>query len=94
MPEENQDNLEQTIALFDRTLKGLLNGDLGLGLQGTRNGAIRYQLRLIQKNWKNYKSILTKKQHSQEDLIKVAEFNMPLLKQMDNAVKMYVTFMK
>ncbi len=94
MPEENQENLKKTIALFDRTLQGLLNGDLGLGLQGTRNGAIRYQLRFIQKNWKNYKSLLTKKQYSQENLIKVAEFNMPLLKQMDNAVKMYVTFMK
>jgi len=93
-PEENQDNLKKTITLFDRTLKGLLKGDLGLGLQCTRNGAIRHQLRFIQKSWKNYKSLLTKKQHSQEDLIKIADFNMPLLKQMDNAVKMYVTFMK
>jgi len=91
---KNQANLKKTIALFDRTLKGLLNGDNGLGLQGTRNSAIRHQLRLIQKLWRKYKSLLTKKQHSQEDLIKAAKLNLPLLKEMDNAVKMYVIFLK
>lgn len=93
-PKKNQDNLKQTIALFDRTLKGLSKGDLGLGLQATRNSAISYQLRLILRLWTKYKSLLTKKQHSQEDLIKIAELNMPLLKEMDNAVKMYVIFLK
>jgi hypothetical protein len=93
-PEKNKDNLKKTIALFDRTLQGLLKGDLGLGLQGTRNSAIRYQLRLIQRLWKKYKSLLTKKQHSQKDLIKAAKLNMPLLTEMDNAVKMYVIFLK
>lgn len=93
-PKKNQENLKKTIALFDRTLKGLLKGDLGLGLQGTRNSALSQKLRLIQRLWQKYKSLLTKKQHSQEDLIKVAELNIPLLKEMDNAVKMYVTFLK
>ena len=91
---KNQENLKKTIALFDRTLKGLFNGDLGLGLQGTRNSAIRNQLRIIQRIWKKYKSLLTKKQHSQEDLIKAAKLNMLLLTEMDNAVKMYVIFLK
>jgi hypothetical protein len=93
-PKKNQVNLKKTIALFDRTLKGLLKGDSGLGLQGTRNSVLSQQLRLIEKLWKTYKSLLMKKQYSQEDLIKAAELNMPLLKEINNVVKMYIIFLK
>ncbi|KHD07211.1 hypothetical protein PN36_09700 [Candidatus Thiomargarita nelsonii] len=89
-PEKNQGNLKQTVSLFDRTLRGLLDGDAGLGLTGTTDTAIRTQLNKVKGLWNKYKPLLSKRKVSQGDLAKAAQLNMPLLKQMNKAVQMYV----
>ncbi len=89
-PERNQANLKKTVSLFDRTLKGLLDGDAGLGLTGTTDTAIRTQLNKVKGLWNKYKPLLSKRKVSQGDLAKAAQLNMPLLKEMNKAVQMYV----
>ncbi len=85
----NKESLGKTVALFDRTLKGLLDGDKGLGLPGTKDVAIRGQLAVVQELWSEYKPILDSVDTSAAGLTKAAELNLPLLKNMNKAVKMY-----
>ncbi len=86
-PEENQAHLKKTMALFQQLLDGFLHGDATLGLQLTRNGAIRFQWRQVKKQWLYYESILKKSQYSQKDLLKAAKLNMILLKEVIKAFK-------
>ncbi len=86
-PKENKVNMKKTMKLFERTLMGLLDGDAELGLPGTKNFAIRNQLSAVKKIWDRYKVVLNKSQVSQKDLLKVAQLNMLLLKEMNNAMK-------
>ncbi|MEN8216673.1 MAG: type IV pili methyl-accepting chemotaxis transducer N-terminal domain-containing protein [Pseudomonadota bacterium] len=88
-PEINRANLKKTVSLFDRTLRGLLDGDAGLGLPGTTDAVIRAQLNKVDILWKKYQPILSKSNVSQADLVKAARFNMRLLKEMDKVVRMY-----
>jgi len=85
----NQVNLKKTAALFERTLAGLLDGDEELGLPGTEDEAIRDQLRLVDILWSEYKPILFAADTSVDGLAIAAEVNLPLLEQMNIAVKMY-----
>ncbi len=85
----NTANLKKTAALFERTLKGLLDGDQTLGLPGTKDPAIRAQLDAVQKLWAEYKPVLDKVDTSPAGLAKAAKLNLPLLKEMNKAVKMY-----
>ena len=85
----NRANLQKTAGLFERTLKGLFDGDPELGLPGTKDAAIRGQLEKVQKLWAEYKPILDKVDTSDEGLAKAAKLNIPLLKEMNKAVKMY-----
>ncbi len=87
--EANKANLKKTVALFERTLKGLMNGDAELGLPGTQDPAIRAQLEVVQGLWAEYKPVLDKVDTSPEGLAKAAKLNIPLLKEMNKAVKMY-----
>jgi len=87
--EENKANLEKTVALFGRTLKGLFDGDAELGLTGTQDAAIRTQLETVQKLWDEYKTLLDAVDISTEGLNKAAQLNVPLLKAMNEAVSMY-----
>ncbi len=77
------------LALFQSTLNGLLDGDEGLGLPGTRDQAIRDQLSIVQGLWEQYKPVLDAIDTSDAGLTKAAELNLPLLKEMNKAVKMY-----
>ncbi|MEN8216674.1 MAG: type IV pili methyl-accepting chemotaxis transducer N-terminal domain-containing protein [Pseudomonadota bacterium] len=88
-PKINRTNLKKTVSLFNRTLRGLLDGDAGLGLPGTTDAAIRAQLNKVNRLWNKYKPLLTKSNVSQGDLVKAAKLNMPLLKEMNKAVHMY-----
>ncbi len=94
-PDKNKSGLKKTTELFGRTLKGLLDGDGGLKLTGTKDPDISEQLKVVEKLWKEYKPVLTKVISStsndvpQEDLVKAAKLNLPLLKEMNRAVKMY-----
>jgi hypothetical protein len=88
-PERNRANLKKTVSLFNRTLRGLLDGDAGLGLPGTTDAAIRAQLNIVNRLWNKYKPLLSKSNVSQDDLVKAAKLNMPLLKEMNKTVHMY-----
>jgi len=88
-PKKNKANLKQSMSLFDRTLRGLLDGDAKLGLTKTTDTAIRTQLNKVKKLWKEYKLLLGKNKVSRKDLVKAAELNMPLLKEMNKAVLMF-----
>jgi len=87
--EANEANLKKTVALFDRTLKGLQDGDKQLGLPGTMDPAILAQLAVVEKLWAQYKPVLDAVDTSPGGLEKAAKLNLPLLKNMNKAVKMY-----
>ncbi len=93
-PKTNRARLAETVSLFERTLAGLLDGDGELGLPGTKNTAIRTQLMLVKKRWDEYKPILTKNRVSHDDLVRASQLNIPLLKEMDKAVRMYADSVK
>lgn len=86
---KNKDNLNKTITLFDKTLKGLVEGDAELGLAKTNNKKILTQLAEVQNLWGEFKPVVEKAETTVDSLKKVAELNLPLLNAMDKAVKMY-----
>ena len=85
---ENRQALEKTIKLFDKTLKGLLDGDKGLGLPATTDPKIRDQLAVVKKLWVSFYPLL-QKPATPSSLRQVEKANLPLLAEMDKAVKMY-----
>ena len=94
-PDENKSNLRSTASLFDRTLKGLLDGDADLELPGTKDEAIRTQLSVVSKLWKEFQPVVERASGvdtqtvSKADLTDMSKLNLPLLKEMNKAVKMY-----
>lgn len=89
------DELMATVALFDKSLKGLIEGDKELGLRPMKHSAILAQLRKVEEKWKPFKE-------NMEKLVKIAgssgEYrdyllanNVPLLKEMNKAVGQYET---
>ncbi len=93
--EDNKLALLETYSLFERTLKGLLDGDETLGLPGTKPQHIRDQLAVVDGLWQKFKPIVEYgAAHDTGDIpmdkIKVlADSNLPLLKEMNKAVGMY-----
>lgn len=92
--EENRLNLQETSGLFERTLKGLLDGDTTLDLPGTKEESIRTQLQKVEGLWTGFRPsvefAITEKGVIPEDKIgSLAEQNLPLLKEMNKAVGMY-----
>ncbi len=92
--EANRLSLLETYTLFERTLKGLLDGDETLGLPGTKPQAIRNQLAVADKLWTDFKPIVVSAVEKQDkiqtpEIMKLASSNLPLLKQMNKAVGMY-----
>lgn len=87
--QENQANLQKTVALFDRTLKGLRDGDVAQRLPGTLQPRIRAQLDIVERNWNEYRPVLEQQDYSEAQIRRAAELNLPLLKEMNTAVKMY-----
>ena len=93
--EGNKINLKKTASLFDKTLKGLKGGDADLGLPETGDAAIVAQLDKVAGLWSGLKPLMDKVTDvdatgaSRADIEKMAELNLPLLKEMNKAVKMY-----
>ena len=93
--DRNRRELKKTSSLFERSLNGLLEGDKDLELSGTKDPKIRAQLSEVQKIWKTYKPVVDRviasetNKVSAPDIKKAAEVNLPLLKTMNQAVKMY-----
>lgn len=92
---KNTKNLKMSASLFGRTLKGLRNGDADLELPPTKNIKIIAQLDTVSSLWSNFKPLvdavtdIDAKGVSTEKIIKMSELNLPLLKEMNKAVKMY-----
>ncbi len=82
-------SLTKTVALFEKTLTGLVSGDADLGLPATTDKDILVQLGKVEALWANYKPTLDSVDISQAGLQSAAAKNLPLLKQMNAAVKMY-----
>ncbi len=93
--ENNKLSLLETYSLFERTLKGLLDGDETLGLPGTKPEHIRAQLGVVNGLWTEFKPIVVfgadykTKGIDKDKIKKLAKTNLPLLKEMNKAVGMY-----
>lgn len=91
----NKLNLLETYTLFERTLKGLKDGDATLDLPGTPNETIRRQLDIVDGLWKDFKQVVSYAAESattsvpREKIDQLAAGNLPLLSEMNNAVGMY-----
>ncbi len=93
--EDNKLSLLETYSLFERTLKGLLDGDETLGLPGTEAAHIRDQLGVVDGLWSSFKPIVEygadpkTTEIPKDKVAELAKTNLPLLKQMNKAVGMY-----
>ena len=92
--ESNQLNLLETFTLFERTLKGLVDGDDTLGLPGTTQPAITDQLDVVNSIWLDFKPIVSKGSSAGAEItddmvVNLASNNLPLLSEMNKAVGMY-----
>lgn len=91
--EENLKNLSATRNLFDKTLKGLKNGDSDLGLDKTEKGKIVTQLGKVEALWqgfdKSISNVASTGAASEADISAIASNNIPLLKEMNRGVKLY-----
>lgn len=93
--DSNKLNLLETSTLFERTLKGLLDGDSTLDLPGTTNEDIRKQLNVVKGLWDGFLPIISEgvspatTSIPKEKIQELANANLPLLKEMNTAVGMY-----
>ncbi len=91
--ENNIHNLDATAKLFDKTLKGLKDGDTSLKLPPTTNNRIRKQLVKVEEIWAGFypviQNIISQKTVTKEQVGLVAGKNLPLLKEMNKCVKRY-----
>jgi hypothetical protein len=77
----NKANAKKTGELFESTLKDLTDK--------CKNDDIKKQLGVVAGLWGDYKAIIEKGDTSEASLKKAEELNIPLLKEMNKAVKMY-----
>ncbi len=93
--DDNKLALLETYSLFERTLKGLLDGDETLGLPGTKPQTIRDQLAVVDGLWQKFKPIVEygaahdTTEIPMDKIKTLADTNLPLLKEMNKAVGMY-----
>lgn len=93
--ETNKLNLLETMTLFDRTLTGLQVGDDTLGLATTESPEILTQLKKVDALWQKFKPLMAQGASPDTSTIsaaqvkQVADSNLPLLKEMNAAVKLY-----
>ncbi|HIM94364.1 MAG TPA: hypothetical protein EYM49_04930 [Campylobacterales bacterium] len=90
--EANTASLKKTAELFDKTLKGLVAGDETLKLPKTTDKDILAQLEKVSKLWEGLKPSIEKVANGKSDkatLEAIAKENIPLLKNMNQAVQMY-----
>ncbi|MEM8944507.1 MAG: type IV pili methyl-accepting chemotaxis transducer N-terminal domain-containing protein [Planctomycetota bacterium] len=91
--EDNLLGLRETTSLFDRTLKGLLDGDQDLELPGTQDAAIRSQLDTVNGLWLGvspmFESIIGGQSLSASELVTLSTENVTLLKEMNKGVKLF-----
>ena len=89
---KNRKNLKETMVTFDRTLKGLKDGNKGLHLVKTEDKEIVKLLNKEIKLWSLFRQFLNNIVEGKEnkDTLKAVEIaNMPLLNLMDRIVSLY-----
>lgn len=93
--EQNKLNLLETYSLFERTLKGLRDGDATLDLPPTKNPDILGQLAKVDALWAEFKPLVAFGAEPGTTTIPIekvealAKANLPLLKETNIAVEMY-----
>ncbi len=91
--EENLRNLEESRALFDRTLKGLRNGDAVLGLPPTTEPDVLDHLGKVEELWPLLETVVRNSVAGQnvtaQGIDTIVELNLPLLQAADDTVKAY-----
>ena len=88
----NREALIKTILLFDKTLKGLINGDKELKLPKTEDKKIIKELQAINSLWVEFKKFIDRVasgKFKRTALQAIEMGNIPLLKSMNHVVKMY-----
>lgn len=92
-PTENLKVAKATAELFDRTLKGLELGNPDMGLPKAESPRIIRQLGKVKKLWTPFKesvdSVVAAGTVSEDAIQKIADLNVPLLKEMNKAVKLF-----
>jgi hypothetical protein len=92
--EVNIQKLKKSSQLFDKTLKGLMNGDESLHLVAIKNDEIQKQLKKVHKLWrpfyKEIQKIIFSKANSNSYKF-LEQNNITLLKEMNKAVGMYAS---
>jgi hypothetical protein len=89
----NKKSLAKTVELFDKTLNGLINGDEKLNLPKTTDENILGQLANVSQLWTPLKMNIDKVINGEMDnttLEAIAKENLPLLKNMNEVVQMYI----
>jgi hypothetical protein len=87
---KNKANLKNTTALFDKTLKGLRFGSKQLKLKKTKDARTQTLLSKVNKLWKLYFPITKSVSNGGKvPVTKIAAQNLPLLKNMNTAVRLY-----
>ena len=90
---ENLSNLKSTRDLFDKTLKGLRNGDDSLGLPPTKKPKILDALSEVDGLWAGFdpaiSGIISSGEVVDSNIAMIAASNIPLLKNMNKTVKLY-----
>ena len=93
---ENRASLQKTHDLFNKSLAGLINGNSDMHLPSTSNPEILGQMRKVESLWKTFSSQIQiilnpASDHSMVTAAaeKIIATNIPLLKEMNNAVGMY-----
>jgi len=91
--ERAKSDLRKSMQLFERRLKGLVDGDKELGLAPVKNREFRAQITRVSKLWNDFKlclkNVLNNK-FSQKDMSYVKNNNLQLLKEMNEGVKILV----
>ncbi len=84
--EQNAKKLQQTVALFDNSLKDLINGNKAKKIVRPSNKELLAQLHKVKKLWQNLKPLYEKEKLSAQELTLMVKGNLILLKEMDKAV--------
>lgn len=94
-PQENRANLLQTIALFDKSLAALRDGDAALGLKKAPSAKIAAQIEKGGEAWSYIKNTLERVAKGDKpttaDLELIAQNNLDVLAEMDELVTMFET---
>jgi hypothetical protein len=80
----DKETLKKDISLFDKTLNGLIEGDVDLALIGTTDKDILKQLNIVKKEWEYFKKDIKNSNSKRAE----ERYN-PLVKNIDKTIGMY-----